>query len=665
MLSATIPSLAILKVNSEIGRDYIDSFVPFVAEVLRTAPQAEVSVPEVQSAINSSFGLTVPQGALSTILRRAAKRGYVERAQGIYRRKDDALATLNFSDVRDSVLRQYEGLIRKLLEYSGTRFGVEWTPEQADAAILAYLEKGSCAVLASMAERQLVQPAKQDVPYADFVVSSFVADMHKADHDGFTFLETIVKGSMLANVLLFPDLGGVQSRFGQVDVYFDTGFVLEALGLAGDTKQVARRELIDLLYEQNARLRVFEHTVDEVRGVLDAAAAALRSPTGLRRAHGSTIQYLVDSRYTAGDVELIIARLEKSLHALHIEVKPKPAYKLPLGIDEERLEAILQEEVRYQRPEARRYDVDSVAAVHRLRRGQPQARLESCVALFVTTNSALMRGSGRFFREQGDGYHDYLVPHLMLDRVLTTIVWLKKPLAAPDLPRKCIIADCYAAMNPSDRLWRRYLEEVDRLEKDGTLSEDDYYLLRFSTTARNTLMDLTLGDSEVFSEGTVQEVLKAAEAAARAETEAVLSVERLARESAERRAVHAEQLAAEHAASLAAERQAQTARVRIVSSRVGRIAALAVGIVGAVFLSVGIFLTLFFPALPGSWWLPATLALLGPLFLFLVLNVTCGGTLLSVTRHIEMRSAGFVERLMMRLVQAPPVVTTPTENRDS
>ena len=91
---------------------------------------------------------------------------------------------------------------------------------------------------------------------------------------------------------------------------------------------------------------------------------------------------------------------------------------------------------------------------------------------------------------------------------MTTLCWLKAPLQAPDLPRKQILADCYAAMQPGDELWSRYLNEVDRLKEAGDVTQEDYDTLRYSIDARRALMNQTLGSSESFTLGTVAEVLK-------------------------------------------------------------------------------------------------------------------------------------------------------------
>ncbi|MBI3662002.1 MAG: hypothetical protein HY234_02990 [Acidobacteria bacterium] len=70
---------------------------------------------------------------------------------------------------------------------------------------------------------------------------------------------------------------------------------------------------------------------------------------------------------------------------------------------------------------------------------------------------------------------------------------------APDLPRRRLIADAYAAMEPPDELWKAYLVEIARLETKGEISAEDYMLLRHVLSAKAALMDLTKGDASAFT----------------------------------------------------------------------------------------------------------------------------------------------------------------------
>ncbi len=219
MAQRVIPSLAILKVNFDERQDYIDLFVPFVAECLRSARQPEVSLPELQASVADSFGLSIPQGALNTILTRAARIGYVKRSQGILRRNDSALAGLDLPKKRDDVLRKYDALIDKVISFCRGRFRVDWTPEQADSALLSYLEEGSSAVLSAALGGGVVPSPDEEVADSNFLINAFVVHVHERDPEGFAFLETIVKGSMLSEVLIYPDVSAIGQRFDKVEVY--------------------------------------------------------------------------------------------------------------------------------------------------------------------------------------------------------------------------------------------------------------------------------------------------------------------------------------------------------------------------------------------------------------------------------------------------------------
>jgi hypothetical protein len=368
--------------------------------------------------------------------------------------------------------------------------------------------------------------------------------------------------------------------------------------------------------------------------------------------YGDTLESLIHAGYKASDVELAIARLQKSLDGLRVQVRSRPAHTIPLGVDESKLRAILQEEVHYRREEALSHDVDALTAIHRLRGGEFPTHIEACGAIFVTTNRALARAGIRFLTEEyGDEFADiaHAVPACILDEHFTALVWLKQPSRAPDLPRKRIIANCYAALNPSNDLWKLYLSEIDRVQKEGEISEEDFNLLRFSTVARSAVMDATFGDPEAFTEGTVQEVLEKAQASARAQTEAALSTEREKREEAERRAARVE-------AQLDANRRGQLQRFQNLGAIVGRRVAQALlyGGTGTLALSVYLALPEPVPRVPQEWTrlaAPAVLFVLCGLGVLTIANLSFGTTLLSLLRRLEVSVSTLVERILIRITQ--------------
>jgi hypothetical protein len=242
------------------------------------------------------------------------------------------------------------------------------------------------------------------------------------------------------------------------------------------------------------------------------------------------MEYFLTQSHTASDIELIIIGLERDLQRLGVRVVDTPEYRHEYEIDEAGLSKALDSEINYTNPHALRRDVDSIAAIVRLRAGEESIYLEESKAVFVTTNVALARVAKNFLSSEVDSR---ATPTCVNDHALTYPMWLKTLQAAPDPPRKRIIADAYAATQPDERMWRAYLAEIDKLEKTGRVTKEDYFLLRHSLEAKSLLMKFTSGNEEAITEGTVEEVLQNIHRSIECELGARIESERRARLEAE------------------------------------------------------------------------------------------------------------------------------------
>lgn len=278
MISPAVPSLAILKVNwDEFRIDYIENFVPFVAQCILSLQSDVVVALDVQRKMQGDFGLRVPQNSLKVILNRVAKRGYIKREGPAYVPHYDTLRNLNFEATRQRVLREHNATIEKLIQFVHSRYEVSWQTAEAEVALLAYITEHGVEILRSSVDGTAMLQGETLPKNASFFMSAFIRHLYENDPDGFGYLDTIIKGNMLANVLLFPDVDRVQRKFERTAVYCDTAFLLRALGFEGLTRQAPYKELLDLLYEVGADLRCFRHTRDEIYKILYVCSVRLRS----------------------------------------------------------------------------------------------------------------------------------------------------------------------------------------------------------------------------------------------------------------------------------------------------------------------------------------------------------------------------------------------------
>lgn len=123
MTSKAVVSLAILKVNwDELHKNYLETFVPIVAECIRLSEDDIISLRALQTELQRQFGLRIPQNAIQTILRRVQKHGYIYVENKIYKRAMAKLERLNFHSVQQQVLKMHESIIEHLIRFCEQRF---------------------------------------------------------------------------------------------------------------------------------------------------------------------------------------------------------------------------------------------------------------------------------------------------------------------------------------------------------------------------------------------------------------------------------------------------------------------------------------------------------------------------------------------------------------
>lgn len=530
-LTPTISSLALLKVNYDtFGKDYLENFVPMVAECIRHSREEVVSLPDLQDQLRIRFGLSLPQATIKTLLKRVSKLGYVRLENGVYYRNSGELEVLEFKDVRQRVMDVHDSLIREFGEFCFQNFGVEMGTNDADAAIASYLEENQLLVMDAVKEGTVIPKSGRSVRNARFLVASFIRHLQETHSASLGHLEMVVKGHMLANAIFLPNIGSAGKRFHDTEVYLDTPFLIKALGYEGGSQAAPCLELLELLEDTGAALRCFSHTRDEISGVLEWCAGQLEANGSNGAADRNVLRTFRSEGLKATDIMRRSNNLERDLNKLSIRIVDKPEHERTHQIDEETLRVELEKNVPYNRTQPVLRDIDSISAIVRLRKDKKSKNVEECGAVFVTTNSKLASFASRYFSE---GAGDRSITPCLTDYALTNILWLKRPTAKPDLPSKRIIADCYAATRPTEELWRQYLQEIGKLKQENEIDATEYFMLRNSTLAESALADATMGQEEGFTEGTVSEVREKLRSNLEAEKQVEVDTERAARESAE------------------------------------------------------------------------------------------------------------------------------------
>ena len=517
MSSNTLTSLAILKVNVDHGRDYLDYLRPFILHVLAKNRPDRITDGAVKRLISQDFGLEIPEQVVEIVLRRLARSPFMKRDHGIYELTRDVPDPQISSKMADAE-RHIGAVVQGLIEFSkGTRIQIV-NDEAAIRAICSFLSEFDITCLRSYLRGTAI-PVLDDTHSTDIVlVSDYVQHLKRTAPVRFNSFIVLVQGHMLANALTCPDLRDAPKNFKNVIFYIDTPLLVRAIGADGDTLRSATIDLLDLVRNLGGKVAAFSHSREELQRVIQGAAGFLDRLDG----RGAIVFEARRSGATRSDLLLLAESLDEHLSAANVEVRATPNYIERFQIDETIFERVLDDEISYYNPRAKQFDINSVRSIHVIRESSPAPSLEKRVAVLVTNN-------GRFARaawEYGQQYESTRnVSSVITDFALANIAWLKEPMETPSIPTSQLLAFSYAALNPPNELLDKYLTEIDRLQEQGTITARDHQLLRSSPLVYGELMHMTLGEEAALTDETIKETLSRVAADIRKEESDRLTVE--------------------------------------------------------------------------------------------------------------------------------------------
>lgn len=74
---------------------------------------------------------------------------------------------------------------------------------------------------------------KEQSADSSFVVSDFIAEVARADRQGYEAIVAAAKGTMLAAAIQIPNLEKVDSKFAKTTLYIDAPLLLQLVGVEG------------------------------------------------------------------------------------------------------------------------------------------------------------------------------------------------------------------------------------------------------------------------------------------------------------------------------------------------------------------------------------------------------------------------------------------------
>ena len=391
MSTATLTSLAMLKVQIDRGQDYLDYLRPFILQVLVAHKPDPISDATVRDLIRIDFGLEIPRRAVQIVLKRLSRRYPLKKAHGVYRINGE-LPDPHIATRKTAASRHIQAVLSGLAEFSKGTSRPIMSNDEAVTAICAFLTQFDIPCLRAYLRGTAIPTIEGQHPAQIVLVSKYVLALQDTDPECFESFLVVVKGHMLANALLCPDLTNAPKSYTGVRFYLDTPLLVQRLGLEGDPKQAAVRSLVELLHSLGATVATFSHSHNELRGVIGGAAQHVNSPSG----RGLIVMEARRRGTTKSDLLLLAGQIEDKLEDARIDVLNTPRHIKDFQIDETAFETMLEDEVSYFNPRAREHDINSVRSIYVLRSGMSPSILERAKAALVTSNVAFSRAAFQY-----------------------------------------------------------------------------------------------------------------------------------------------------------------------------------------------------------------------------------------------------------------------------
>jgi hypothetical protein len=510
-----------LKANYDAGRDHITMFMPFLLDAVASLSSDDFDVQTIQAAVYSRHHLSVPDGTLRTLLQRAAGRGAVKREHGRYFRNRGKLQQADLTEARRRVEAEQALLAVAFRTFAASRSRPIADDEEAFALLFGFLADNEIAMVldetAPVDGAHHTRLAVRDTRLA----ARFINDVCLPNAELGAYLKRAIEGMVLQNVLLLRDIALAPRRFINLVAFLDTGVLLRALGFEGEPAKVAARESLDLLRDTNARLAVFEKTVDEIKRILAILERKLSTAEGRRALVPTELtRFFLSKHYSPADVRQASALLERNLAQLGVDIRPMPPRDERYTRDEAALTRALQRPGTGQdAPVEPRvlHDVDCVAAICTLRANKTPETLDDALAVFVTTNPEVVRSINGWWRTNKERGISPVIHNV----TLSNAAWLKRPTTATDLKLRELIALCAAALRPSRVVWDRFLQHLRKLEESGELSSDEAVAVTASGLTDKLLSDFE--DDDGIDANTLDDIVERVKATYRADADKLVT----------------------------------------------------------------------------------------------------------------------------------------------
>lgn len=497
-----IYSYALIMSFYDQGEDYIDSFLPFVLGAIKDS----ANIKDIQSNLKQNYGIEMPSHVAANVLNRAKRKGHVAYDKERFQLTSQGTHYLGQLETETEVERRLSALINDIAIF----FRENNTPIEEDAIadlLYTFISENLQPLIECINPDASVELNVKASDRNSNLLVRYIKNAEKQKPDEFHTIQDIVFGSIISVILYTQeatDLDRLMSRFKHCQAFLDTNYIFSVLGLHADEFNEPAKELFTLLKQAGFTIKAFDFTLDEMSRVLASYPEEEYRYSQTVNVN-SVCSCLKRRGWTKTQVAELIANLEEVLTKEGISIE------WDTGIDLKSFEPEGDGKIRSLFPQyklqyttlTQNHDLAAIEKVKQYRR-HPVRQIQHCKALFLTSDNGLSR-----FNFIGMGHKDNrTVSEVILDRLLTTILWLRNP--SSKLPIKSIVAAHSRSLFVQRRVWERFYDNLKSLRQQEKVQDENISMLFYHGYIEDVLSQFEDSETNTITEEFTLEIIEKA-----------------------------------------------------------------------------------------------------------------------------------------------------------
>ncbi len=500
-----------------VNGNILDEYIPFLATIIISEDMGVIDELLLCQKMQGKYDVSLQPSFIRSVLSHAMGKGLISKVREQYVANKEALKRYVITDGEFD--KEWDTMLAAFFEFCKSIDEKTDSKEITQNHIIDFIDHYDDHVLYNNIE-------DIDVHNNAFLYywCRFIQSIKSTNQSIYSFILGLCSANLLKNTLFYSS----ESVRDQADVtlYLDTPMIFALLGMDSPERKRSYEYIIKKAKKAGMVLKVFDHNLEEVRGIIERAARWVHNGQYDSAKANKVAEFLHDSAMEEIEITELIDGIETELNTLDILVDHSAylAEENDFQIDEKLLADAIKAEYgkrseKYRTEEIYEnsisIDVRSLVMVQRKRSGGYSTNLNNCRYLFVTTNGAIAKVSKDIAAE--DELSRDKIPNCVTADLLGTLLWMDFPDNSESYLSLKLIADCKSLLKPSQEMIARFNLQLDEAYKRNEITEERFLFLRSHPIVREKLLDVTSGDYSSFTDTTWREVYSRIEAHAQFE----------------------------------------------------------------------------------------------------------------------------------------------------